>query len=171
MSPFDGRTIDEEEFGIIARLVRELAIESVVEFGMGVSTHLFRTLKFYAGLETHEPTIACFPELDRAGKVYRVDLYREVKLLPVKMTVDLVFVDAPEAWDETMLHESCARFFPVQAAAEIAEMIIMHDTKREGERATISRLLGDWTEKRFDTARGLSLFNRKRKKSCGSVPE
>lgn len=167
MIQYGGFSIDKAEGAEILRCVRDLGAKSVLEFGAGMSTLVLTGELGKSAVwsfEDHPETLADL----LTYQVCRRDMSREYtpamlsadRALFKRERFDLAFVDGPPAFSPAHLFNGCARYWSVFAAKQFADAILMHDTERDGEKATIRALLSSWTRTDYASARGLSLFRK-----------
>lgn len=159
INKFGGWSIDESEWDWIAEILLKYNIKSVVEFGMGTSTILFKQLV---------EELVCYESDDRHAEklrtVHRPHIrYISHAAIPLLQEeegglrrFDLAFVDAPYA------HKSKKKYTRANtmwAARAYSDMVLVHDSKRIGESNSIKVLFSGWT--RIDclsSSRGLTLL-------------
>ena len=157
---FGGWAIDENEWDILQKYMEENNVMSVVEFGAGVSTYLFSQCLKHLAYEIHEPTIT-----QHADKlILRRDLRKPLTAQQIVDDIflagvarfDLAFVDSPSNTGGKL----DIRKYSVQAAMQMTDNIIMHDTIRPGEQKIINDNLADWYRFDFESKRGMTLFSK-----------
>jgi len=145
--------IDENEWNLLIEFLRSNNIRSVIEFGVGISTKLFLAMCSRVVSYEHDQ--------DWASKFdHDVILYDPMKPIQyIDEKFDLAFVDGPNG--KFRIPDNCSRYYTTEAAKKHSDIIIIHDSKRDGETETIRRLLSDWQRQDLPSARGLTIFRRK----------
>jgi hypothetical protein len=169
---FGGWSIDEQEWDAIADILKKHSIKSVVEFGGGTSTMLFK--QAVDVLTVYEDKPEFMAKEVRAGlELYPLGGERPIELLkdPEGSTrqFDLAFVDAPYAHMKN-IESGYSRLNSAQAASVYADKVLIHDSKRPGEQRTIEKVFGEWERIEYPSNRGLTLLIRKEKKEEVAPP-
>ncbi len=163
-----GFAIDDEEVDVLRRILAQLQVRSCLEFGAGRSTRVLTEILGMSNVwsfETHPPTLADLPGFQLRhrdmSQPYTPQALAEDRRVFGRTRFDLAFVDGPPAFEPRLMHEGrYARYFSVLCAKCFTDNIVMHDTLRPGEQATLHALLSTWTRTDFPTERGLTLLRR-----------
>jgi hypothetical protein len=160
---FGGWSIDEQEWDAIADILKRHSIKSVVEFGGGTSTMLFKQAA--DALTVYEDKPEYMAKEVRAGlELHPLGGERPIELLKDEegnvRRFDLAFVDAPYAHMKN-IESGYSRLNTAQAASVYADKVLIHDSKRPGEQRTIEKVFGEWERIELPSKRGLTLLIRK----------
>lgn len=162
-SGFGNWAIDSQEWDEILKICEKYNVQSVVEFGQGMSTYLFKQIaKKYAAYEIHDSSIHTDTYVIRRDLKYPVMpqmVRKDMEPIIGSGKFDLAFVDSPQG---RFLHNGCSRLFSATAAKMLSNMVLMHDTKRPGEQKTIDALFGDSHRIELPSGRGLTLFIKRK---------
>jgi hypothetical protein len=132
---YDDFSIDKVDWNTLYKLVRNMGIRRILEYGSGVSTTLFRILATVDTIETNSVLAEKYSAVKCPSGWY-----------------DLAFIDGPVGTP------SFSRESSVVEAMKHTGCIIMHDTNRVGERQTIQKYLSSWISTNLGSKRGMIMF-------------
>lgn len=131
-------SIDRQEWDQLCHFITEHKIRTILEFGPGISSKLFSALC---------PTVHSIEEDPNWRKKCTTCVDK-----PILQNYDMAFVDGPKGTVKK------SRYHSVALAKQYTKLIIFHDTKRQGEKETITGLLANWERTEFASKRGLTIF-------------
>jgi len=152
----------------LVQVLEQVGAQSCLEFGAGVSTLVLVEalgVENVWSFETHGPTLAMLPHCQIRHRdmtqPYSVQKFFEDRLAFGRSRFDLALVDGPPAYRPSLLYQGrFARWHSVFCARLFTDAILMHDTGRAGEQATLEALLAGWTREALPSQRGLTLLRR-----------
>lgn len=160
---FRSATILPEEYQFLQEFCKANNVRQVIEFGPGVSTLAF--LRAGCAVVSVEENPRHFQEAQRG--LWARDCALLLGAPPAIMehptitgrTFDLAFVDGPAA------KGPLPRLHSMQAAMSLAPVVMLHDTNRPGEKATIAEMMkdGEWSLETRASSRGIAILRRKAK--------
>lgn len=162
-------SLDEAECRQLLEVVRDLDARSCLEFGAGASTcYLTRVLGLSNvwSYETFGPTLRALDHCqmnrrDLTSAYTRKEYIEDCELFG-RTRFDFAFVDGPPAHAPALLYQGrYARWHSVVCAKMFTDSILMHDTRRRGEQATIDALLEGWRRREYESPKGLTLLSRR----------
>ena len=137
-------TIDQQEYDWLIDFVQFAGYKKVLEFGPGTSTFAF--LDAGCRIDTYESEVSYYEEafmkfLDNPR--VRVHLYNNQPEVEIDAGMyDVAFVDGPAFWyAPTNETHSFARRNTLKCASKHANVILLHDSKREPELTIVSEFL------------------------------
>ncbi|MDB6120243.1 MAG: hypothetical protein JWO08_4024 [Verrucomicrobiaceae bacterium] len=139
-----------------ARSMHEAGLRHVVEFGPGSSTHALMSAGGTITTCETDPRACC---IATASLPERCD----VKLIPyqpglggLEAPCDWALVDAPAGH---LLVDGKSRWYSLEWCSQRCRLIVLHDSKRPGEQASIVALEAmGWSTLHIDTPRGLCVL-------------
>lgn len=143
---FGGWAIDESEWDWLCLIIKKYDVKSIVEFGTGTSTKLFKQLV---------TNLVCYedfkPKFDGLGGCVKIGYAKgQWPTKPLSQAFDFAFMDA------------CSH--TIECVIDHSKMIAVHDSKRPSESGIINKLLSTWERIECpDSRRGLSLFIKPQK--------
>jgi hypothetical protein len=137
-------TIDQQEYDWLIDFVQFMGYKKVLEFGPGNSTFAFsdagcRVDSYESEASYYEEMILKFSENPRV----RVYLYENLPTVEIDAGMyDMAFVDGPAFWyAPTNATHAFARRNTLRCASKHANVILLHDSKREPELTIVSEFL------------------------------
>lgn len=155
------------EYFVLNGILSEIKPKLTLEFGPGNSTVVLS--RNSETVHTYEPSMQWF--------IHYSKVFREIGLTNVEMRTfdnayplfihgaskkyDVAFVDSPYGnWDSPGF-EGRSRFNTMEFAVERAPIVILHDTKRERESATITHFVqAGMRSIYFNTEKGMTMLYR-----------
>lgn len=162
-----------EDYAVLLKEVRRINADRVLEFGPGNSTLAWieADCDEIISLEHNEIWLARAKE--KLAGYLNVHLFRyrnapEIKVAELNgKTFDLAFVDSPQGIDLKNAvrfpgQENCSRLNTLLFALSRAPVVLLHDTKRPGEQATLDRIrnCGTYNVEMIDTTKGMARITR-----------
>ena len=129
--------------------------DRVVEFGPGLSTSTLRAAGCMVTACETDPRAHCVATTSFPGT--RCELVKnEPGMSGLQAECDWSFVDGPPGRE---LHEGKSRWFALQWAAQRCSIIVLHDSKRDGEQASIAAMeASGWTAHYINSERGICVL-------------
>lgn len=139
-------TIDKQEYDWLFDFVLFMGYKKVLEFGPGASTFAFLDAGCY--VDTYECEVSFYEEMCLKlceNPMARVHMYKNEPLVEIDAGMyDMAFVDAPAYWyAPTNATRSFARRNTLKCASNHANVILLHDSKREPELTIVAEFLRD----------------------------
>lgn len=144
----------KDDFNILEKLINELSIKKVIEFGPGGSTNFFNGLgievvsyennKKYLDINIKNGIQCRFYEDKDGLGIHDEDSY------------DLAFVDAPKGTNKL------SRYNTLKYSLEKCKYVILHDSQRKGELESIEKLKETFNIKvtQYNTKKGICLIEK-----------
>ena len=136
---FDKFSITKEDFDILSDFCEHEKPKRILDYGAGVSTHLFKQFCFVNTIE----------------ESFKIALTFDTVIKEPVGIYDFAFIDGPRGTNKLSREQS------VVQAMNHTDCIIMHDTLRQGEQQTIYKHLKNWECEDMKSLRGMHLFRRK----------
>jgi hypothetical protein len=169
--PYGPSAVPDNDLDLLRRLVKQFAVQTVVEFGPGRSTYVF--LNEGCRVWSYEYDPKYLAKITKAlGTHERLTLQpfvnaSQVTFEPPPGKVDLVFVDSPSQHHSPGMPKTC-RLDVTLAATRLSDRILLHDAKRPGEKGTSAELVRrGWTSVFLKSQLGMFLFERRPCQSSG----
>jgi hypothetical protein len=159
---YNGATILEDDAIILSDFIEKNNIKSIIEFGPGSSTSTFlgTNISLLHSLEYNETWFSKYSKQFSNDNRVKFIKYTNKPNLEIYGTIDaydMCFVDSPRG---TL---TCSRMNAVIYATTKTNRIIIHDSRRVGEKQTIQYLNSfGYVETFFNTRKGLSLLTNTR---------
>ncbi len=126
---FNGGALTERDWEFICEAIKKFKVETVLEFGGGLSTLLFSDIKLKK-VVTYEDKQGWIDKIKKLKPSCDIRFW-DGKQTPDKFNYDLGFVDGPSG--------GASREFSTKIASETCKIVVIHDANREKER--------EWQEK------------------------
>jgi len=146
-----GWSIEKEDWEFIEQLIDDEKIESVLEFGCGLSSLLMSELCQVNSYETDLPYLKKIEAKNKSDNL-KLNLWDGEHFDKPKEKPDLVFVDGPPG-GAFMDAGGKGRKFSIKHASEIGDKVVIHDAQREDEKR--------WQEEYFKPSFDLIKSNEK----------
>jgi predicted O-methyltransferase YrrM len=159
---FTPAAITRQEYLFLAEFTRCNGVQTVLEFGPGVSTYAF--LESHCAIYSfeHNPVwLARYSEQFEGWArvhVHQYDAKQEMLALPPieNVPIDMAFIDAPAGGPPPSRRNTC------MAASRHTDIFLLHDARRVGEQATLAifRKKG-WQCEVLPFGRGIAICQRR----------